>query len=76
LKDAFRACSVLGGADNEGAMQSICDLRAVRVFIIALTSILAALSWLAPQARSQPLPSKEYLARDNNLLGLTLDDGV
>jgi hypothetical protein len=53
-------------------MQSICGLGAVRVSIVASTSILVALSRPAPQARSQPLPpgvlTKEYLARDNNLV--------
>jgi hypothetical protein len=52
-------------------MRSICFLKDVGVSTFALAGIVGALWWPAPQARSQTLPSspptKEDLARDNNL---------
>ena len=52
-------------------MRSIYCLRGVHVFTLALAGIVGALSWSPPLAHSQTaspnLPTKEDLARDNNL---------
>lgn len=52
-------------------MRSIRGLKGLGVSVLALASLFGALSWPAPQARSQAappnLPTKEDLARDNNL---------
>ena len=58
-------------AKREGAMRSICRLKDLGVSALALAGLFGALSWPASQARSQDappnLPTKQDLARDNNL---------